>query len=178
MREGLVEAATQELVERLGATGRFRVTMGDPINVYLAQEGIKADEFLQGKGVAQAGQRFKFDHLLAVYFKRVQSKPYMEVRFFSLPRVDPAINTAFFVPPTHQAADHGRPVLGGRRARRTPRRPSSDRSWPGSSGAISRRGATRAARAACPCARSLVSPSRCWRWMSPWRPRTRSRGWS
>jgi len=109
VREGLVEAATQELVERLGATGRFRVTMGDPINVYLAQDGIKADEFLQGKGVAQAGQRFKFDHLLAVYFKRVQSKPYMEVRFFSLPRPDPAINTAFFVPPTIKAPT---PVAG------------------------------------------------------------------
>src|SRR5687768_6820118 len=29
VREGLVEAAIQELVERLGATGRFRVSMGD-----------------------------------------------------------------------------------------------------------------------------------------------------
>ena len=55
VRESLVEAAIQELVERLGATGRFRVSMGDPINVYLAQEGIKAEEFLQGKGVQQAG---------------------------------------------------------------------------------------------------------------------------
>ena len=55
VRESLVEAAIQELVERLGATGRFRVSMGDSINVYLAQEGIKAEEFLQGKGVQAGG---------------------------------------------------------------------------------------------------------------------------
>src|SRR5215471_7057062 len=100
VRESLVEVTTQDPVERLGATGRFRVSMGDPINVYLAQEGIKAEEFLQGKGVQQAIQRFKVEHLLAVYFKRVQNKPYMEIRFFSPPRTDPAITTAFFVPST------------------------------------------------------------------------------
>ena len=99
-----MEAAIQELVERLGATGRFRVSMGDPINVYLTQEGIKAEEFLQGKGVQQAAQRFKLENLLAIYFKRVQSKPYMEVRFFSLPQLDPAISTAFFVPPSIRSA--------------------------------------------------------------------------
>ena len=104
VRENVVEAAIQELVERLGATGRFRVSMGDPINVYLTQEGIKAEEFLQGKGVQQAAQRFKLEHLLAIYFKRVQSKPYMEVRFFSLPQPDPAISTAFFVPPSIRSA--------------------------------------------------------------------------
>ena len=104
VREGLVEAAIQELVERLGATGRFRVSMGDPINVYLTQEGIKAEEFLQGKGVQQVAQRFKLENLLAIYFKRVQSKPYMEVRFYSLPQMDPAISTAFFVPPSIRAA--------------------------------------------------------------------------
>ena len=89
VRESLVEAATQELVERLAASGRFRVTMGDPINVYLAQEGIKAEEFLQGKGVKQAVQRFQVDNLLAVHFKRVQNKPYMEIRVFSQPAPDP-----------------------------------------------------------------------------------------
>ena len=57
--------------------------MGDPINVFLAQEGIKPEEFLQGKGVKQAIQRFHVENLLAVHFKRVQSKPYMDVRFFS-----------------------------------------------------------------------------------------------
>jgi len=104
VRENLVEAAVQDLVERLGASGRFRVTMGDPINVFLGQEGIKAEEFLQGKGVKEAAQRFHADNLLAIYFKRVQNKPYMEVRFFSAPRPDPAINTAFFVPPAIKPA--------------------------------------------------------------------------
>jgi hypothetical protein len=98
VRENLVEAAVQELVERLGASGRFRVTLGDPINVFLGQEGIKAEEFLQGKAVPQVAQRFQADNLLAIHFKRVQNKPYMEVRFFSGSQPDPAINTAFFVP--------------------------------------------------------------------------------
>ncbi|PYO56656.1 MAG: hypothetical protein DMD83_13320 [Candidatus Rokuibacteriota bacterium] len=114
VRESLVEAATQELVERLAASGRFRVTMGDPINVYLAQEGIKAEEFLQGKGVKQAVQRFQVDNLLAVHFKRVQNKPYMEIRVFSQPQSDPVINTAFFVPSTIKpAAPGGRFSAGG-----------------------------------------------------------------
>jgi hypothetical protein len=100
MRESMVEAATQDLVERLSASNRFRVTMGDPINVFLAQEGIKAEEFLEGKGVEESLKRFKAENLLAVYFRRVQNKPYMEVRFFSQPQADPLINTAFFVPST------------------------------------------------------------------------------
>jgi hypothetical protein len=104
MRESLVEATIQELVERLGASGRFRVSMGDPINVYLAQEGIKAEEFLQGKGVQQVAQRFKVENLLAIHFKRVQSKPYMEIRFFAVPQQDPAISMAFFVPPSIKSA--------------------------------------------------------------------------
>jgi len=104
VRENLVEAATQDLVERLGATGRFQVSMGDAINVYLAQEGIKAEDFLQGKGVEQAAQRFKIKNLLAIYFKRVQGRPYMEVRFFSLPQLDSTISTAFFVPPSIRSA--------------------------------------------------------------------------
>src|SRR5262245_16117355 len=98
VRENLVEVALQELVERLNQSGRFRVTMGDPINVFLAQEGIKPEEFLQGKGVKQAAQRFHVENLLAVHFKRVQNRPYMDIRFFSEPAPDPVINTAFFVP--------------------------------------------------------------------------------
>jgi hypothetical protein len=107
VRESLVEVALQELVERLSASGRFRVTMGDPINVFLAQEGIKAEEFLQGKGVKQAAQRFHVENLLALYFKRVQGKPYMDIRFFSQPEPDPVINTAFFVPSTIRPATPG-----------------------------------------------------------------------
>jgi hypothetical protein len=107
VRESLIEAATQELVERLAATGRFRVAMGDAINVFLSQQGIKAEEFLQGKGVKESAQRFQADNLLVVYFKRVQSKPFMEVRFFSQPLPDTMINTAFFVPSTIKSATAG-----------------------------------------------------------------------
>jgi hypothetical protein len=107
MRESLVEVALQELVERLSASGRFRVTMGDPINVFLAQEGIKAEEFLQGKGVKEALQRYQVENLLAIHFKRVRAKPYMDVRFFSRPALDPMINTAFFVPSTIKPATTG-----------------------------------------------------------------------
>ncbi len=114
MRETLVEAAIQDLVERLAATGRFRVTMGDPINVYLSQQGIKANEFLEGKGVEQAAQRFQAENLLAVYFKRVQNRPFMEARFFSQPQADPLINTSFFVPASiRSAASGGRFSAGG-----------------------------------------------------------------
>src|SRR5262249_17219304 len=108
------EAATQELVERLGATGRFRVTMGDAINLYLGQEGIKPEEFLQGKGVKQTADRFQAENLLAVYFKRVQTKPYMEGRVFSQPRSDARMSTWFLVPAAiRPASSPGSKFSGG-----------------------------------------------------------------
>ena len=108
LRETLVETATQEMVERLASTGRFQVTMGDSINVYLAQQRITASDFLGGKGVREASQQFKADNILAVYFTRAKGKPFMDVRFFSAPRPDPAVTTSFFVPPsTLRAANPG-----------------------------------------------------------------------
>ncbi len=97
-KEKLVEAATQELVDLLGATGRFQVTMGDAINVHLAGQRIKAEDFLAGRGVVDAATRFKADSILAIHFKRVQGKPFMDVGFFTASRPDPALTTAFFVP--------------------------------------------------------------------------------
>ena len=175
VREGLVEAATQELVERLGATGRFRVSMGDAINVYLSQEGIKAEDFLQGKGVQQAAQRFKVENLLAVHFKRVQGKPYMEVRFYAFPQHGPADQhrRSSCRRPSDRRRRSGRPVLRRAVGRRIRPRPSSGRSWPGCSGATSRPAPTRAARAPFPCARSPGSPSRSWPWTWRWRRRDR-----
>jgi hypothetical protein len=108
-RDALIEATTQELVERLNGSGRFVVSLGDSLNLYLAQEGIKGDDFLDGKGVKEAAARFKFENLLVLQFKRVQNRPFMEVRFFSLPSRDALVNTAFFVPPTiRTAADKDR----------------------------------------------------------------------
>ncbi|MEX2220311.1 MAG: VCBS repeat-containing protein [Candidatus Rokuibacteriota bacterium] len=108
LRDTLVETATQELVERLGATGRFRVTMGDAINVHLAQQRLTAADFLAGKGVREASERFKADNILAIHFTRAQGKPFMDVRFFSAPRPDAAVTSSFFVPPsTLRAANPG-----------------------------------------------------------------------
>jgi len=104
VRETLVDAATNEIVERLSATGRFQVGMGDAINVFLSQEGLKAEDVLQGRGVKKVTERFKVEHLLAVHFQRVQGRPYMEVRFFSAPREDPSVTMAFFVPPSIRSA--------------------------------------------------------------------------
>ena len=126
VRENLVDVATHELVERLTGSGRFQVVMGDAINVSLAQEQIKAEEFLQGKGVREAGLRFKVDHLLAIHFKRVQGKPYMDVRFFRLPRLEPALTAAFFVPPSIKPAGPGsRFSASGRPANPPQARPRS-----------------------------------------------------
>ena len=108
IRETIVETATQEMVERLAATGRFRVTMGDTINVYLAQQRLSAPDFLAGKGVREASERFKADNILAVYFTRAEGKPFMDVRFFAAPRADAAVTSSFFVPPsTLRAANPG-----------------------------------------------------------------------
>jgi hypothetical protein len=100
VKDTLVETATQELVERLGATGRFKVTMGDTINVYLAQHRLTATDFLAGKGVREASEQFKADNILAVYFTRMQGRPFMDVRLFSAPRADAVVTTSFFVPPS------------------------------------------------------------------------------
>lgn len=108
VKDTLVETATQELVERLAGTGRFKVTMGDTINVFLAQQRLSAGDFLAGKGVREASERFHADNILAVHFTRAQGRPFMDVRFFSAPRPDPAVTTSFFVPPsTLRAANPG-----------------------------------------------------------------------
>lgn len=108
VKDTLVETATQELVERLTGTGRFKVTMGDTINVHLAQQRLTAADFLAGRGVRDASERFKADNILAVHFTRAQGRPFMDVRFFSAPQADAAISTAFFVPPsTLRAANPG-----------------------------------------------------------------------
>src|SRR5437773_3598412 len=103
----LVEAAIHELVEALNRTGRFQVGMGDAIGVWLTQQGIKRDDVLAGKGLAQVTERFKVEQLLIVAFTRVQNRPYMDVRLFALPAVNPLLTTALFVPPAIKAAPKG-----------------------------------------------------------------------
>lgn len=100
VKDNLIEAALQEVVDGLSRTGRFSVAMGDSLGVALGQQGIKPEEALEGKGLAQAAERHKVENLLIVYFKRVETKPYMDVRLFQLPRANAALATAFFVPPS------------------------------------------------------------------------------
>jgi hypothetical protein len=107
VREALVEAATQELVERLGAGGRFQVSMGDAANVYLREKQISAEDFVAGKGVTEVAQRFKYDNILAVHFKRVDGRAYMESRFFGGGRPEAIATAGFFVPPAIRAASQG-----------------------------------------------------------------------
>lgn len=115
VRESLVETAVHELVESLNRSGRFQVNMGDQINVWLAQQGIKGEDVIQGKGLAEAAVRFKIERLLAVHFKRVQNKPYMEVRFFTPPSTSPLLSTALFVPPSVKPAPREKFSSGGDR---------------------------------------------------------------
>lgn len=107
VKENLVEAAVQELAEELTRTGRFQVAMGDQVAVWLAQEGIKGEEVLAGKGVVEAAGRFEARSLLALHFTRVQGKPYMEVRLFSFPGRAPVLTTALFVPSSIKTAPRG-----------------------------------------------------------------------
>jgi hypothetical protein len=107
VRDNLIEAAVQELVDGLTKTGRFSIGMGDSLAVALAQQGIKPEEALEGKGLKQVAERYKAENLLLVHFKRVESKPYMDVRLFELPRADATLSTAFFVPPSIRPTTQG-----------------------------------------------------------------------
>src|SRR5215471_2332354 len=96
----LAEAATQELVEALTKSGRFRVLLGDQIAVALNQANVSAEEFLRGDRNALIAERFKTEQVLAIHFKTVDRKPFMDVRLFAPPRRDALLTTAFYVPAT------------------------------------------------------------------------------
>ena len=107
VRDTLIEAALQELVDGLARSGRFTIGMGDSLAVALTQQGIKPEEALEGKGLVQVAERYKAEKLLVVHFKRVETKPYMDVRLYALPKTDAALNTAFFVPPSIRPTAQG-----------------------------------------------------------------------
>ncbi len=104
VRDNIVEAALTEIVEGLTRSGRVQVAMGDQVGVWATQQGIKPEEFLEGKGVSDAASRFKVEHLLALHFKPVERKPYVEARFFALPSTAPVLTSATFVPSSVRAA--------------------------------------------------------------------------
>src|SRR3989440_5151735 len=104
VRDAIVEAALSEIVEGLTRSGRIQVAMGDQIGVWATQQGIKPEEFLEGKGLADGASRFKAEQLLALHFKMVDRKPYVEARFFALPNTTPVVASATFVPASVRVA--------------------------------------------------------------------------
>jgi hypothetical protein len=104
MREPLAEAATNEVYEALNRTGRFQLSSGDQVAVWLAQEKISPEEFFGGRGVREALQRFKIDNLLVLQYSMVERKPFVDTRIFTGGRADAALATGFFVPPSVKAA--------------------------------------------------------------------------
>jgi hypothetical protein len=103
----LAEAATYELIEALNRTGRFQIALGDAVTVWLAQQGIKRQEVLEGKALTQVAPRFKVETLLVVAYSRAQGKPYMDVRLFTFPGPNALLTTALFVPSSVSATPKG-----------------------------------------------------------------------
>lgn len=98
VRARLVETAVAELAQELERTGRLQVSFGDQVAVWLTEAKIPPEEFLQGKGVRTAAERFKLAHLLVVHFTTAQGRPFMEVRLLSPALDSPLLQTALFVP--------------------------------------------------------------------------------
>ena len=115
VREPLVEAATNEVYEALNRTGRFQVGSGEQIGAWLVQEKIGAEEFVGGRGVRDALQRFKVENLLVLHLTLVERKPFVDARLFTATRGEAALSTAFFVPPSMKPAPREQFSAGGGR---------------------------------------------------------------
>jgi VCBS repeat protein len=99
-RPKVTEVAVQEMLQELDRTSRFQVAFGDQVLAWLAQEKISSDDFLKGKGVAEAVQKFNLTHLLALNFSMVDGKLYMDARLFSRASPAPLLQTSLLVPST------------------------------------------------------------------------------
>jgi hypothetical protein len=115
VRDSVVEVALNEIVDGLNRSGRIQVSMGDQVGVWAQQQGIKPEEFLDGKGLGEATTRFRVEHMLALHFKVVERKPYVEARFFSPPSTTPMLTSAAFVPASVRAQPRERFSGGGDR---------------------------------------------------------------
>jgi hypothetical protein len=114
---GSVPAGTQptEVIDALNRTGRFQVAMGDRVGVWAAEQGIKPEQLLEGRGLAEAAERFKLEHVLALHFSVVQRRPFVEARFLSLPATTPLMTSTAFVPASARTAAGQRFSSGGER---------------------------------------------------------------
>ena len=122
VKDTIVEAAAGEIYETLNRSGRFSVQLGEQIAPWLRQQGIPPEEFLGGRGVADAARAFKIENLLAVHFKPVEKKPYMDVRLFIADRADPPLTTAMFVPSAIKPPPTGRFSAADRQQQGQPER--------------------------------------------------------
>lgn len=100
VRDTVVDGALSEIIEALNRTGRFQVAMGDRVGVWAAEQGIKPEQLLEGRGLSEAAERFKLEHVLALHFSLVQKRPFVEARFLSLPSTTALMTTTAFVPPS------------------------------------------------------------------------------
>ena len=99
-RPKVAEVAVQEVLQELERTGRFQVAFGDQVLAWLGQEKIGPDDFLKGKGVGEASQKFNLAHLLALHFTTVENKLFMDARLFSRAGQAPLLQTTLLVPST------------------------------------------------------------------------------
>src|SRR5438876_2481211 len=75
VRGDLAEAVTYELIEALNRTGRFQMALGDAVNVWLAAQGIRRQDVLEGRGRARAGPRVQIGNLLVGALDAVPHRP-------------------------------------------------------------------------------------------------------
>ena len=112
-RARVSEVAVQEVLQELERTGRFQIAFGDQVSAWLVQQKIDADDFMKGKGVAEASQRFNVGQLLALHFTAPENKLLMDVRLFSRGTQAPLLQTALFVPSSVKPAPAQRFSSGG-----------------------------------------------------------------
>jgi hypothetical protein len=117
VKADVIEAATNAIYEALLRTGRLQLTLGEQIALALAQQGIKPEEFLGGRGVRETAERFKADNILALGFRQENRKPFVDIRLFSQGRPDAVLSTAFFVPPSIKPPEPGTRFSASDRAR-------------------------------------------------------------
>jgi hypothetical protein len=104
VRETVVEGALTEIIDALNRTGRFQVATGDRVSVWASEQGIKPEQLLEGRGLAEAAERFKLEHVLALHFSVVQKRPFVEARFLSLPGTSALMTSTTFVPSSVRTA--------------------------------------------------------------------------
>jgi hypothetical protein len=107
VRDAQVEAAVRELSDELTDSGRFQVMAGDGLLARLGKNDVPVEAVLEGRGLGEAARQAGVEELLVVLFKRVQNKPFMEVRLFPRAGAAPMLSAALFVPSSVRPAPRG-----------------------------------------------------------------------